>query len=45
VLCDLEDASADAAAKLLGVSKARVRTTIQRARAKLREDLAPFLKA
>jgi len=44
VLCDLEDASADAAAKLLGVSKARVRTTLQRARAKLREDLAPLLK-
>jgi RNA polymerase sigma-70 factor (ECF subfamily) len=45
VLCDLEDASADAAAKLLGVSKARVRTTLQHARAKLREDLAPLLKA
>ena len=45
VLCDLEEASADAAAKLLGVSKARVRTTLQRARAKLREDLAPLLKA
>jgi RNA polymerase sigma-70 factor (ECF subfamily) len=45
VLCDLEDASADVAAKLLGVSKARVRTTLQRARAKLREDLAPLLKA
>jgi RNA polymerase sigma-70 factor, ECF subfamily len=45
VLCDLEDASADAAAKMLGVSKARVRTTLQRARAKLREDLAPLLRA
>ena len=42
ILCDIENLSAAAAAKVLGVSKARVRTTIYRARTKLREDLAPL---
>jgi len=41
LLCDVENANTETAAKLLGVSKARVRTTLYRARARLREDLAP----
>ena len=40
VLCDIEGFCAEAAARRLGISKARVRTSLQRARAKLREGLA-----
>ena len=44
VLCDIGGATSPAAAKMLGVSKARVRTTLYRARAKLREELGPILE-
>ena len=44
VLCDIGGATSPVAAKMLGVSKARVRTTLYRARAKLREELGPILE-
>ena len=43
VLCDIRGATSPVAAKMLGVSKARVRSTLCRARAKLREELGPIL--
>ena len=44
VLCDIGGATSPVAAKTLGVSKARVRTALCRARAKLREELRPILE-
>jgi RNA polymerase sigma-70 factor (ECF subfamily) len=44
LLCDIGGTTSAVAAKMLGVSKARVRTTLSRARAKLREELGPILK-
>ena len=44
VLCDIGGAASPVAARMLGVSKARVRTTLCRARAKLREELGPILE-
>ena len=44
VLCDIEDVPSAAAAKRLGLSKARTRAALHRARARLREDLAPLMR-
>ena len=44
VLCDIEDVPSAAAAKRLGLSKARARAALHRARARLREDLAPLMR-
>lgn len=44
VLCDIEDFPSAAAAKRLGISKARARAALHRARATLREDLAPLMR-
>ena len=44
VLCDIAGATSPVAAKRLGVSKARIRTRLYRARAKLREELGPILE-
>ena len=44
VLCDIGGTTSPVAAKMLGVSKARIRTTLCRARAKLREELGPILE-
>ena len=44
VLCDLQDVASAAAAKRLGLSKARARAALHRARARLREDLAPLMR-
>jgi len=44
ILCDVEDVPSAAAAKRLGLSKARARAALHRARARLREDLAPLMR-
>ena len=44
VLCDIGGATSPVAAKKLGVSKARVRAMLCRARARLREELGPILE-
>ena len=44
VLCDIEDVPSAVAAKRLGLSKARTRAALHRARARLREDLAPLTR-
>jgi RNA polymerase sigma-70 factor, ECF subfamily len=44
VLCDIEDFPSAAAAKRLGLSKARTRAALHRARVRLREDLAPLMR-
>jgi RNA polymerase sigma-70 factor, ECF subfamily len=44
VLCDIGGATSPVAAKMLGVSKARVRTLLCRARANLRQELGPILE-
>ena len=44
-LCDLQDISANDAAGRLGLSKARVRTTLHRARTRLRRDLSFLTEA
>jgi RNA polymerase sigma-70 factor (ECF subfamily) len=44
VLCDIGGATSPVAAKMLRVSKARVRSMLHRARAKLREELGPILE-
>ena len=44
VLCDIGGTTSPVAAQMLGVSKARVRTTLCRARAKVREELGPILE-
>jgi RNA polymerase sigma-70 factor, ECF subfamily len=45
VLCDIGGAPSPVAAKKLGVSTARIRTTLYRARAKVREELGPILES
>lgn len=44
VLRDIEDVPSAAAAKRLGLSKARARAALHRARARLREDLGPLTR-
>ena len=43
LLCGIGGTTSAVAAKMLGVSRARVRTTLARVRAKLREELGPIL--